>query len=136
MGQTMRKRLHNQPVESLESRVLLSTAYAVNDASTVPADGFFYHRGQLHTLGLLPGGDHCGALAINNHGLIVGEADDQDGIEHAVVFKNGVPHVVPGGGTSAFAVDDAGDILVYANDQMPSLLVSPNGRVTDLTHAA
>src|SRR5205807_412880 len=87
-----------------------------NDASTVPADGFFYHRGQLHTLGLLPGGDHCGALAINNHGLIVGEADDQDGIEHAVVFKNGVPHVVPGGGTSAFAVDDAGDILVYAND--------------------
>src|SRR5438105_4199147 len=74
------------------------------DPPTLLEGGFVYHRGVLHTLGLLPGGDSSGALAINNNGLIVGEADGSDFLEHAVVFRNGKPQVLPGGATYAFAV--------------------------------
>src|SRR5579884_1936315 len=165
----MKNGSHNQPIEALESRVLLSTAYTVtnlggivgdsiNDANQVagyvsvpdplgtfdliqrPAlwsngkliefappgaqgqaqqinaagdvvgytydtkyHGFLYHNGVFRALGDLPGVTandlSIGTLAngINDHGVIVGQADDASG-SHAVVFgKNGIPHIIPGG---------------------------------------
>ena len=59
---------------------------------------FFWQAGAMLDLGTLSGGAGAEGMArdINNHGVIVGNADDAAGVEHATIWSP-----LPGGGYSA-----------------------------------
>lgn len=88
-------------------------------------------------LGLLSGGTNSLAFAINNSGLIVGQADDADGNFLAVTFANGAASVIPIAGAQysfAQAVSNAGHIAgewsANSAGTNQRAFVSLNGNVT------
>ena len=73
---------------------------------------------QIHALPNLPGLRNCRAVAINDHGDIVGGSYNDDGIGQACVWRGGkvVPLAGLGGAHSdAFQVNAAGDIVGEAD---------------------
>jgi probable HAF family extracellular repeat protein len=106
----------------------VSGAEAINDAGQVvggggtAAGGTSYHallwdRGAIIDLGTL-GGQASLALAINDAGVVVGEADVADGTQHAFVWQQGrmadLNDLIPPGGDlvleSARAINASGEI--------------------------
>lgn len=77
-----------------------SAAVAINDRGAVignsPATGdwraFLWRSGKLIGLGTIAGGDHVEAIAINNHGQVIGSGVPMGphGMSHAFVWHNGV----------------------------------------------
>jgi probable HAF family extracellular repeat protein len=99
---------------------------------------FLYQNGSMTDLGTLPGGTSSDAYAINNAGVVVGNADAGPGMEHAFVYQNGVMTdlgaLVPGGLSGAFGVNDAGQVVGSANVNggAPHAFLYENGVMTDL----
>jgi probable HAF family extracellular repeat protein len=93
--------------------------------SDVPSPGrfhaFLWQNGSFTDLGLLPGGDWSVAQAINDSGLIVGQASTSVGAIHAVLWRKGTHTirdlgVLPGGSTVnrfsvAYGVNNLGQIV-------------------------
>lgn len=98
------------------------SAFAIDDegvivghAATPDLDyhAVLYRDGQIQDLGVLPGGNMAGALAINHHGQVVGESST-DGMfkTRAFIHKNGAMRELPSlpdtVSSSASSINDAG----------------------------
>jgi probable HAF family extracellular repeat protein len=93
---------------------------AIVGATTAPAEtAWLLQNGTVTTLPSLPGDGATRAIAINDNGLIVGDALDAAAHQSAVTWQNGritALGALPGGDFSqAFAVNFAGQIVGMAN---------------------
>jgi probable HAF family extracellular repeat protein len=107
-----------QPNGSLSS-IPLADAYAINDAGTVAGDhvdgsvldAATYSGGTVTDLGTL-GGNYSVAWGISSTGLVVGQARDSAGNDHAVYWANGVITTLSSNpDTVAWAVNSSGKIV-------------------------
>jgi probable HAF family extracellular repeat protein len=105
--------------------------FNANDSSG-NAHGYLYSNGQVTDIGTLPGGVQTQISAINDHGVVVGSSNLSNppgiiapfgGQPTAIVYENGtmynVNNLIASGNTApgyligAYAINDAGQILVY-----------------------
>jgi uncharacterized membrane protein len=99
-----------------------------------------FAAGAVQVLGVLPGDTLSMAVAINDHGRVVGVSSDNFPIERAFVFDlpNGpLRDVVPGGSSSLSGVNAAGDAvgsILHLNSPVSAILWH-DGTVIDLTRA-
>jgi uncharacterized membrane protein len=101
---------------------MVGTVYTANESP----QAVLYSRGAFHSLGSLPGLE-SEALAINNHGQIVGRSGD-----HAVLFARNGAVDLGGLSTYAIAINDRGEILGnssvrWKNEPEAALAFSPEG---------
>lgn len=94
----------------------------------------------VQVLGLLPGDTESMAVAINDHGRVVGFSSNNFPVEHAFVFDlpNGpMQDVVPGGSSSLSSVNAAGDAVgsILELNYPVSAILWHDGTVIDLTRA-
>jgi probable HAF family extracellular repeat protein len=87
------------------------------------ADGndhaFLYERGRMTDLGTLAGGRVSRAAAINNHGVVVGEAWDVNNFALPFIYDGAMRLLFNAPlGTKAWALNDRGDVVgTYAGTQ-------------------
>lgn len=99
--------------------------------SGLPASGMracLWAGGRALDLGLLPGGHISSAKAINNAGMIAGDADDAQGRTHAVIWQRqgsagrwaiqDLGFLAGSQSCKAFDVNDQGQVLGDVQDQM------------------
>lgn len=121
-------------------------ATAINDNNLITGDGsnghgqvaFTIQGSQVTVLPALPGGGDDTPVAVNNSGVIVGQADSGTVSPVAVAWQNGAVRQLgklPGGLTSeAIAVNASGEIVgaSLAPDGNAHAVLFANGTVTDL----
>jgi len=80
---------------------------------------FLYERGQMKDLGTLAGGRVSRAAAINNHGVVVGEAWDANNFALPFIYDGAMRLLFNAPlGTKAWALNDHGDVVgTYAGTQ-------------------
>jgi len=121
-------------VLSLTGATAPAAAYGINNATTPQMVGEATIGGTLHAvlwntstatpvdLGLLPGGTFSAAYAINDGGLVVGEADNANGAIHAVAWR-----VSPAGAKTLGPVDLG--VITVADVGSVAFDVDNSGRV-------
>jgi probable HAF family extracellular repeat protein len=98
---------------------VVGTSDTTGDASF---HGFLWHRGHITDLGTLTGDSYSSAIAIGNHGLILGVSISASFSPRAVLWRNGTPTdmntLVPQDSTlyleSACSINDKGEIIGFA----------------------
>src|SRR5258705_975448 len=89
---------------------------------------------QITSLGTLPGGGDVLPVALNNHGEVVGRAQDSTGYFRAFLFRDGNMSQLPIPNAGAvFCINDAGEIVAQAiiDQQYRPFFITPGG-VVDL----
>jgi len=118
-----------------------AAAYGINNAATAQIVGEAMFGGRQHAvlwnsataapvdLGILPGGTFSAAYAINDNGLVVGEADIAGGATHAVAWSVSAAGVktlgpidlgvitVADAASVAFDIDNSGRVVGESEDQ-------------------
>jgi probable HAF family extracellular repeat protein len=83
------------------------------------------------------GGSESGADLINNNGQVVGACRDSSGVDHAVVWTNGTPAVLPTLGPTMIptAINNLGQVAGYGQNSVGNQIswLWSNGTMTTLT---
>jgi probable HAF family extracellular repeat protein len=119
----------------------MSSALAVNSSRTVVgvsgytgpdpkavAHGFVYSGGRMKDIGTL-GGASATPLSINRNGTIVGDSDNNSGVQEAFAYSKGLMHPLIEGSSIAYAVNGHDDV---AGGKFPRAFLFHDGRFTDL----
>jgi probable HAF family extracellular repeat protein len=103
-----------------------SSAHAINNFGVVVGDSyikdepqvvihaFLYREGKMHDLGTLPGGTYSSATAINDEGMVAGQADVPGAIgNHAFIYRYGVMRDIGsfGGNTEVAGINNHGQVV-------------------------
>lgn len=134
------------------SDIMDSHSFGLNSASAVTGQAYKWSNGQRNyafllsngkarSIGLLPGGYFCRAKAINNRGLITGEADTTHRTPHIFLYSDGIMHdmgTLPGYTSSVGEAINNRAEIVGCTDPDGAIrriaFICRKGKATDLNH--